>query len=272
MSKYDNDDPIQDVSRGGIFSKLKRFEEDDEYNLGKIKESNSNSHNNENKYNNTRNSYNTKNSYNSKSYNNFKNYYSKTKYNNYPKSSFATKFLIFCFVALIVFCRFIPIIFEGIINEQILKLEAQKVKKQMPFETSLGIGIPELEDEYDIIAVSELEYISFNKAGNIPTLYKYDKNTTANWCNFTELDDRFTFNVNTIQINYGNIPQSSIYKLTQGLLNRHYNLVNNYPTGDLYAINTSDGYFLFVLVSSNNIIYGAAQGSYQEIFNVKENN
>lgn len=35
MNRYDEDNPIQEVSGRSIFSRLKRFEEDDEYNFEK---------------------------------------------------------------------------------------------------------------------------------------------------------------------------------------------------------------------------------------------
>ncbi len=252
MSRYENDDPIQEVSKGGFFSRLKRFEDDEEYNSTKREKMYIN-----NSFNNT----------------NLKNYYSETNLNNSSVST-ATSFLSIGILLVIIFGCFLPIYIAVIISENMFDANANVPERKiaMPFETSLGTKNPILDDEYDNVLFAKLEFIDFKNAGSIPTLYKYDKNTSANWCNYTELDHRFTFNVNTIQFNYENIPQGSKYNLTQGLINRHYELVNNYPTGELYAINRGNGYFTFVLVSSNDIIYGAAQGNYEDVFNVKKNN
>ena len=253
MSKYEDDNPIQEYTRESIFAKIKKFEkDDDQYELQREKKNYINtSLKNEKKE--------------------FPNYYPRTKYNN-SNSNIGpeAKIILFCFLGFFIFCCSLPIMFEMSFLEMMTDFENGMPKDPMPFETSLGSENPELNDEFDNIGISELEFIEFNNAGKIPALYKFDKYTIANWCDFTELDSRFTFNVNTIQINYDNIPQLSKYKLTQGLENRHYELVNNYPTGDLYAINTANGYFMFVLISSNDIIYGAAQGNYEGVFNVIE--
>lgn len=256
MSRFANDDPIQEVSKSGIFSRLKRFEDDEEYNLSRKEKSYTN--------NSSHKSYSTYNS------NNFKNYYSSTKYNNTTSATLnpGTRFVLFFIWGIFLACLIFPAIFGFFIQNEMMEFINEESKKPMPFETSLGSQTPKLDDELDNVLFSKSDFITFTNAGKIPTLYKFDKYTKANWCDFTELDPRFTFNVNTVQFNYPSIPELSKYDLSQGLINRNYKLVNNYQTGELYAINNENGYFLFVLISDRNIIYGAAQGNYEDVFNV----
>ncbi|MBR3614913.1 MAG: hypothetical protein IKL55_07035 [Clostridia bacterium] len=256
MNKYDDNNPIQE-NDGSIFLKLKRFEENDEYDFEKqekdymnsIKES---SRNNENKNSNNSNYYSTTKFYDS-------NYVSAANLNSL-KTFLKLSGILFLIWIIIRFVFFLSIFSIGENHDVGIK------KTEMTFEKSLGSETPELNDDMDNVQFSRVPTITFDKAGSIPTLYKYDKNTKANWCDFTKLDPRFNGKANTVQVNYDTIPISSKEKLIKGLEDKYYQFVNSYPTGDLYAINTSSGYYLFVLISSNNIIYGAAYGDYHKIF------
>ena len=257
MNKYDDNNPIQE-NDGSIFLKLKRFEENDEYDFEKEVKDYMNSRkvsniNNENKNSNNSNYYSTTKFYDS-------NYISTANLNSLKK---ILKLLGFLFLIwIIVRLGFFLFIFNFIGENHDVGIK----KTEMTFEKSLGSETPELNDDMDNVQFSRVPTITFDKAGSIPTLYKYDKNTKANWCDFTKLDPRFNGKANTVQVNYDTIPISSKEKLIKGLEDKYYQFVNSYPTGDLYAINTSSGYYLFVLISSNNIIYGAAYGDYHKIF------
>lgn len=234
---FESDDPIKEVGRKSIFGRIKSFEESDEYNFEKqIQEyekviSNKQIENESVEY-------------------------------NITELSEESKKLI-KWLSTILFM--IPIIFMIYTFVELYKLNSYEVS-ELPIETSLGEENPVLEDELDQQIYYRLSTIEFDKAGSIVALYKFDKKTVANWCNFTEYDERFNGRVNTFQINYDVIPDLSKEKLKEGLTRRDFEHVKEYPTGSVYAINKDNGYFLFVLISEKDLIYGSADGRYQDLF------
>ena len=167
-------------------------------------------------------------------------------------------------ITIVVFIFFIILI--AVFGAMADMMNYTSLPKQLPIETSLGEENPVLEDELDQQIYYRLSSINFDNAGSIVALYKFDKQTVANWCNFTERDERFNGMVNTFQINYDYIPTSSKEKMKDGLIIRKFEHIKEYPTGSVYAINKDNGYFLFVLISENDLIYGSAGGRYQDLF------
>ncbi len=234
---FESDDPIQEVGRKSIFGRIKSFEESDEYNFEKEMqeyEKNFSSKQTENE---------------------------NIEYNTTELSEESKKLI--KWLSTILFM--IPIIFMIYIVVELYKFDSYVVS-ELPIETSLGIENPVLEDELDQQIYYKLTSIDFDNAGSIVALYKFDKQTEANWCNFTERDERFNGMVNTFQINYDYIPTSSKEKMKDGLLLRKFEHIKEYPTGSVYAINKDNGYFLFVLISEKDLIYGSAGGRYQDLF------
>lgn len=238
MRNYlESDDPIQEVGRKSIFGRVKSFEEDDEYNFEKEME----------EYEKTFSSKQTENE--------------NIEYNAPELSDEARKLVIWLSTILFM----LPIIFMIYIAVELYKFDSYVVT-ELPIETSLGSENPVLEDELDLQIYYKLSSIDFNNAGSIVALYKFDRRTVANWCNFTERDERFNGMVNTFQVNYDYIPTLSKEKLKDGLTTRGFEHIKEYSTGSVYAINKNNGYFLFVLISENDLIYGSAGGRYQDLF------
>lgn len=233
----DNDDPIKEVGRKSIFGKIKSFEESDEYNFEKEMQEYQKVSSNKQIENESINC-------------------------NAAELSEESMRLV-RWLSIIIFI--LPIIFMLYTAVELYKLNSYEVK-ELPIERSLGEENPILEDELDQQIYYRLTSIDFDNAGSIIALYKYDKQTVANWCNFTEYDERFNGMVNTFQINYDYIPTLSIKKLKDGLTNRNFEHIKEYSTGSVYAINKDNGYFLFVLISEKDIIYGSASGKYQDLF------
>ena len=233
---FESDNPIQEVGRKSIFGRTKSFEESDEYNFEKEMEEYKKSNSNINLINENL---------------------------NYKTSVTVDRFN-YVIIAIAIFFVLLPLI--SMVWISINFSEPTSYVKELPIEKSLGSKIPVLEDELDRQIYYKLTSIEFDKAGSIIALYKFDKQTKANWCNFTENDERFNGMVNTFQINYDFIPDTSKEKLKEGLVIRDFDRIKEYATGSVYAINTDSGYFLFVLISENDLIYGSAKGKYQDLF------
>lgn len=243
---FGNDDPIQEVGRRGIFRRLHSFEEDDEYNYEKeMKEYKKSFSNTQNRYINT-------------------NVNTNQLYPDEQLSKMAVNFTVFLII-LICVLPFLAIIYITTdITETISP--SKTYVKPLAIEKSLGSEMPDLTDEFDLLVFYKLTSIKFDEAGSIIALYAFDKKTVANWCNFTENDERFNGMANTLHINYDAIPVYSKEKLINGLMLRDFEYVKEYPTGSVYAINKDNGYSLFVLISENDIIYGVSGGRYQDLF------
>lgn len=243
---FGNDDPIQEVGRRGIFRRLHSFEEDDEYNYEKeMKEYKKSFSNTQNRYINT-------------------NVNTNQLYPDEQLSKMAVNFTVFLII-LICVLPFLAIIYITTdITETISP--SKTYVKPLAIEKSLGSEMPDLTDEFDLLVFYKLTSIKFDEAGSIIALYAFDKKTVANWCNFTENDERFNGMANTLHINYDSIPVYSKEKLINGLTLRDFEYVKEYPTGSVYAINKDNGYSLFVLISENDIIYGVSGGRYQDLF------
>ena len=251
---FGNDDPIQEVGKRSIFKKRNCFENDEEYNLEKEIENYKKSIYNQ--------QINSTSGYN--------NAYSNTTYNNPYNNSNKDDPMVMHYTEIakkvvlwIVFIMF-AVIFVEIFKVNFM-LNVQSALP-LPIEKSLGSNMPELIDEEDKQIYYKLNTITFDNVGSIVSLYKFDKITKANWCNFTEKDERFNGKANTFQVNYDYIPQSSINKLKNGLISRKFELIKEYSTGSVYAINTNKGASLFVLISEKDIIYGMFAGKYQDLF------
>lgn len=238
---FENDDPIQEVGRKSIFGRVKSFEESDEYNFEKEMEEYEKSFSKEQNINNVNRNINI----------------------NHQVSTTSNEFsnlIIIISIFIIISPLIYMVYWAWDFSNSYIEI------KELPIETSLGEEDPVLEDEFDLQIYYKLTSIEFDKAGSIVALYKFDKDTVANWCNFTESDKRFNGLVNTFQINYDYIPNVSRQKLKEGLELRKFEHIKEYPTGSVYAINKENGYFLFVLISAENLIYGSAGGKYQDVF------
>ncbi len=233
---FESDDPIQEVGRKSIFGRVKSFEEDDDYKFEKEMEEYEKSFSSEQQE------------------NEYADYKTTIKSNGFLN---AIKVIIFYMVLL-------PLILIIIGVTEYVKVNSYV--KELPIEKSLGEENPVLEDELDMQIYYKLTSVEFDKAGSIVALYKFDKDTVANWCNFTERDERFNGMVNTFHINYDYIPTVSRQKMKEGLELRKFKHIKEYPTGSVYAINKENGYFLFVLISEKDLIYGSAGGRYQDLF------
>lgn len=235
---FESDDPIQEVGRKSIFGRIKSFEESDEYNFEKEMEEYEKSFSKEQTIN---------------------------RNVNYQTSAVGNEFSKLIIV-ISIFIMMFPMIFMMYGALDLSKSISYVEAKELPIEKSLGEENPVLEDELDLQIYYKLSSIDFNNAGSIVALYKFDRRTVANWCNFTERDERFNGMVNTFQINYDYIPTLSKEKLKDGLTTRGFEHIKEYSTGSVYAINKNNGYFLFVLISENDLIYGSAGGRYQDVF------
>lgn len=235
---FESDDPIQEVGRKSIFGRIKSFEESDEYNFEKEMEEYEKSFSKEQTIN---------------------------RNVNYQTSAVGNEFSKLIIV-ISIFIMMFPMIFMMYGALDLSKSISYVEVKELPIEKSLGEENPVLEDELDLQIYYKLSSIDFNNAGSIVALYKFDRRTVANWCNFTERDERFNGMVNTFQINYDYIPTLSKEKLKNGLTTRGFEHIKEYSTGSVYAINKNNGYFLFVLISEKDLIYGSASGRYQDVF------
>ena len=249
---FSNDDPIQEVGRRGVFRRLHSFEEDDEYNYEKeMKEYQRSISSMQNR--NLNININSNSSLNRNQ-----------AYPNEQLSKMTVNFILILTVLIFILPFLMVIYMTTDITETISPSETYV--KPLSIEKSLGSEIPELNDELDLLAFYKLTSIKFDEAGSIIALYTFDKRTVANWCNFTENDERFNGKANTLHINYDAIPIYSKEKLINGLMLRDFEYVKEYPTGSVYAINKDNGYSLFVLISENDIIYGVSGGRYQDLF------
>lgn len=235
---FESGDPIQEVGRKSIFGRIKSFEESDEYNFEKEMEEYEKSFSKEQTIN---------------------------RNVNYQTSAVGNEFSKLIIV-ISIFIMMFPMIFMMYGALDLSKSISYVEVKELPIEKSLGEENPVLEDELDLQIYYKLSSIDFNNAGSIVALYKFDRRTVANWCNFTERDERFNGMVNTFQINYDYIPTLSKEKLKNGLTTRGFEHIKEYSTGSVYAINKNNGYFLFVLISEKDLIYGSASGRYQDVF------
>lgn len=235
---YESDDPIQEVGRKSIFGRIKSFEESDDYNFEKEMEEYEKSFSKE------------------QTINRNVNYQTSVVGNEFSK----------LIIVISIFIMMFPMIFMMYGALDLSKSISYVEIKELPIEKSLGSENPILEDEADLQIYYKLSTINFDNAGSIVALYKFDRQTVANWCNFTEKDERFNGMVNTFQINYDYIPTLSKEKLKDGLTTRGFEHIKEYSTGSVYAINKNNGYFLFVLISEKDLIYGSASGRYQDVF------
>ena len=290
MKNYDDsDDPIQEVGGRSIFSKLKRFENDLEYNFQKEmeefekyldeeeKKKASSANSNINPYNLNDNQEST-----------YGNDYTNTNNlkNGYPIINFYIFIFIFVFfmigfsglfiVALIQEESDARIISEtNLYTEGVTELDAENVTEldsedEIKITSSTENKNTELkhEDLYNNIILSHLEFITFENGSEIPTLYKFDKETKADSCKYTESDPRYNKSANTIEINYDFIPKESLDILKKSLLARNYIFMNDDLGSEIYVLDTNDDHYVFVVVLGSTIIYGGGTGNYKYAFDL----
>lgn len=174
------------------------------------------------------------------------------------------------FVNLNIFVVFIFIFVVGFVFLFISSMGMNNNSAKVVDENSIYTKEENVSSEntlYNNILMSKLEFISFENVGKIPSLYKFDTETKANSCKFTELDTRYKGVVNTLEISYDSIPEESLNSLKQSLINRNYTSIGYDLNGEIYVMPTENNQFLFVIISNTSIIYGGGNGNYENVFN-----
>ena len=255
MRNYDeNDDPIREVGGRGFFSKIKSFENDLEYKFQKEMEE-FEKYIDEEKKRETNNFNNSSYSNNNYSNNNFN--YDNTYATSRITSNTLSKMFGIYFIFIIGF--FFLFMFSILGGES----PAQLVRESTTYDNQIELTT---EEAYEDINISKLEYITFDDGTQIPTLYRFDKETEAYDCDFSEVDPRYKNIADTLEIKYVSIPTRSLDLLEQSLIRRGYEYIGDSNSGRIYVFSKEDGCCLFVETSNTRIIYGCANCSYKYIF------
>lgn len=280
MKNYDdNDDPIQEVGKKNIFSRMKSFENDlgykirkemeefekylDEEKLKEESKFNSNEH------------YNPEPSIN---YN--------TGNKNKSTNSLIS-FYIIIYMTVLFMIGFTAIFITSFISsdnigavdisQEDFYINPNIEREQMDYYQDEEIVVEEpLKEEnekllYNGINLAELEVIIFANGSGIPALYKFDKTAKANWCKYIVEDTRFNKYANVIEINYEYIPTESVRMLKEELLRGEFLFVGKERNGDAYVLDTGDNHYVFAIISNTNIIYGGGVGEYSQALHLINN-
>lgn len=280
MRNYDeNDDPIQEVGKKSIFSRMKSFENDFGYKIKKemeefekyldeekLKEENNL---NSNKH------YNPEPSIN---------------YNTVSKSKSANSlisFYIIIYITVLFMIGFTALFITSFISSDNIgaveisqedfyinpNIEREQFDYYQDEEILEEEPVEEVNERlfYNGINLAELEVIIFANGSGIPALYKFDKTTKANWCKYIDADTRFNKYANVIEINYENIPKESIRMLKEELLRGEFLFVGEERNGDAYVLDTGDNHYVFAIISDTNIIYGGGVGEYSQALHLINN-
>lgn len=264
-NKRVDDDPIYEVKESSVFDKINGFERNDEYEVKKRKKES------ENEYNKTKVTYTVNEEIKFTDYKNFNNLSESQKIN--LSNSFLKiylrmiKLVISVIIGVTVIWAFMDYYMEA---NDISEENLEKKNSQNTVQTSTQNTMEkQYNHDFSREVYAMIDSISFGDYGTIPTVVKYGSYDGYYEWGPKENDPRFNGYTTIYEVKYEALPNLDIFNYKRALERRSYSVVGEFEGEDIYLHEVDTNKFLFVIICEDYAIYGAGNGDYKTVFNLK---